>query len=53
MLDSWRGKARGGEYSVPQFLKAEEDVAQGGVVCEELDLAGAVKEDVVICKMSE
>lgn len=44
----WCARARGGEYSVPQFLKAKEDVAEGGVVSEELDLAGTVEEDIVI-----
>jgi hypothetical protein len=39
-----------GEYSIPKFLEAEEDVPQRCVVCEELDLAGAVKEDIVICR---
>jgi hypothetical protein len=37
-----------GEYSIPKFLKTEEDVAQRAVVREELDLAGAVEENVVV-----
>jgi hypothetical protein len=37
-----------GEYSIPKFLKAEEDVPQRAVVCEELDLAGAVEENIVV-----
>lgn len=43
------GRKKGGEYSVPEFLEAEEDVAERGVVREKLDLAGAVEEDVVVC----
>jgi hypothetical protein len=38
-----------GQYSIPKFLKAEEDVAQRAVMCEELDLSRAIKENVVIC----
>ena len=37
-----------GEYSIPKFLKPEEDVPQRCVVCKELDLAGAVEEDIVV-----
>ena len=41
-----------GEYSIPKFLEAEEDVAQRRVRCEELDLPRAVKEYIVICDCS-
>lgn len=49
-LDDQEGRGR--EYSVPKLLKAEEDVPQGSVMREELDLAGAVEQDVVICPVS-
>ena len=43
----------GGEwYSVPKLLEAEEDVPQRSVMREELDLAGAVEQDVVIYPVS-
>jgi hypothetical protein len=32
-----------GEYSIPEFLKAKEDVPQRAVVCEELDLARTIE----------
>jgi hypothetical protein len=41
--------AGGGQYSIPDFLEAEEDVPQRAMMCEELDLSGAVEEDVVVC----
>jgi hypothetical protein len=41
--------AGSGQYSIPNFLEAEEDVPQGAVMCEELDLARTVKENIVIC----
>jgi hypothetical protein len=37
-----------GEYSIPKFLKTEEDIPQRSVVCEELDLAGAVEENIIV-----
>lgn len=41
--------AGSGQYSIPNFLEAEEDVPQRAVMCEELDLARAVKQNIVIC----
>jgi hypothetical protein len=29
--------------SIPKFLNLEKDVSQGGVVCEDLDLARAIE----------
>ena len=37
-----------GADSIPELLDPEEDVAQRGVVREQLDLAGAVKEHVIV-----
>jgi hypothetical protein len=37
------------QYSIPKFLEAKEDVPQGAVMCEELDLARTIKENIVIC----
>jgi hypothetical protein len=37
-----------GEYSIPKFLKAKEDVSQRAMVREELDLSRAVKQNIVI-----
>ena len=37
-----------GADSVPEMLEAEEDVVEGSMVCEQLDLPGAVEEDVVV-----
>jgi len=42
-----------GEYSIPQFMKAEEDVPQRPMVREEFDLAWTVKQNVVICKRKQ
>jgi hypothetical protein len=42
------GMGDGRADSVPEFLQAEEYVSQRGVVREEFDLAGAIKENVVI-----
>jgi hypothetical protein len=44
--------AGGGHYSIPEFLEAEEDVPQRAMMCEELDLSGAVEEDVFVCLTS-
>ena len=38
----------GGHYSIPKFLKAEEDIPQRAMMCEELDLSGAVKENIFV-----
>ncbi len=38
-----------GADSVPELLKAKEDVAEGGVVREKLNLARTVKENVIFC----
>jgi hypothetical protein len=37
-----------GEYSIPKFLKAEEDIPQGAVVSEELDLTWAIEKNIVV-----
>ena len=41
-----------GEYSIPKFLEAKEDIAQRRVRGKELDLPRAVKEYIVICDCS-
>jgi hypothetical protein len=38
-----------GEYSIPKFLKAKEDVSQRAMVREELDLSRTVEQNIVIC----
>jgi hypothetical protein len=37
-----------GEYSIPKFLKAKEDVSQRAMVCEELNLSRTVEQNIVI-----
>src|SRR5215471_7235968 len=36
--------------SVPKLFNLEEDFSERGVVCEKLDLTGAIEKDIVICR---
>jgi hypothetical protein len=37
-----------GADSVPEFLEFEEDVPQRGMMCEDLDLARTVKQNIIL-----